>query len=144
MTSHASPEQLSRLIDGDLSLTERAAVLDHLARCPACSELQTRLVDVAAALREADPPRWSVALTTAVLEQATTRRSGDRASLPLAALLAIVSVAALVLLTPIVAISSGIVDIAVALAPIGGAAAVVLIVVALLAPLAAYPLLRWR
>ena len=143
MTSHASSEQLSRLIDGDLSLTERTAVLDHLASCPACAELQTQLVDIAAALRAADPPGWSAALTTAVMDEATSRRR-DRAALPIAALIAVASVAALAFLTPFFTFGRGMLEIAVAVAPIGGAAAIVLIVVALLAPLAAYPLLRWR
>ena len=143
MISHASSEQLSRLIDGDLSLTERTAVLDHLATCPACAELQTQLVDIAASLRAANPPAWSAALTTVVIDEATSRRR-DRASLPIAALIAVASITALAFLTPFFTVGRGLLEIAVAVDPIGGAAAVVLIVVALLAPLAAYPLLRWR
>jgi len=58
VSDHPISEQLSRLIDADLPLTERAAVLDHLATCPTCASSHARLVEAAAALRELPAVAW--------------------------------------------------------------------------------------
>src|SRR5207245_2221067 len=50
MSDHVSSEQLSALIDGELSLTAREAVLGHLRECPTCAASHERLVEVAAVM----------------------------------------------------------------------------------------------
>ena len=65
--SHVAAEQLSRLIDGDLALAERAAVLDHISHCPSCAAEQGRLVEVSAALRSVPAAQWSDEQTAMIL-----------------------------------------------------------------------------
>ena len=65
--SHVTAEQLSRLIDGDLALAERSAVLDHIGHCPVCAGEQARLVEVSAALRSVRAVQWSDEKTSAIL-----------------------------------------------------------------------------
>jgi anti-sigma factor RsiW len=157
--THASSEQLSRLIDGDLGLTERAAVLDHIAHCTACAAAQARVVEVSAALRGVAAVRWSEAQTAALVERLPSgatgapRSAGGRLSVRLAALLvaslALAGAVAFVVRVPVGPLVAGSLWQAFAwLPPIGGTSALgagtALVAISLLAPLLAYPLARWR
>jgi anti-sigma factor RsiW len=157
--THASSEQLSRLIDGDLGLAERAAVLDHINHCPACAAEQARVVEVSAALRGVAAARWSEAQTAALVahlppDAARAPRSAGR-GLPvrlaalLVATLTLAGAVAFVVSVPVGPLVAGSLWQAFAwLPPIGGTSALgagaALVAISLLAPLLAYPLARWR
>jgi anti-sigma factor RsiW len=150
---HLPDEQLSRLLDGDLSLTERGAVLDHVGRCAACAQRQSELVEVAALLRSQPAAAWTADLTARVLEQLPEPvPAGRRTRLPVASLLALLTaviVLGLVIAVPVGLLVSGSVFGALATLPPVGVASpshvlIGLIVVACAAPLFAYPLARWR
>jgi anti-sigma factor RsiW len=154
-----STEQLSRLLDGDLALAERAAVLDHVAHCPSCAAEQARLVEVSAALRAVPAVAWSDEQTIALLarvsvDPAPVRRARRNRRAPriaealvLAATLA--GVVALVVAVPVGPLVADALWRAFSwLPPVGATsapgAATALVVIALVAPLVAYPLARWR
>ncbi len=153
MNEHIPIEQLSRLIDSDLSLTERVAVLAHLVRCPACAERQSRLIDVAAPLRELPPTHWTPAHSDNAIAHAA-RRHETRGAIILtatASLIATATVTALAVLTPLwgtvallVTVAIGLVATVAPLGPDAPHAILALVIAAILAPLLAYPLARWR
>jgi anti-sigma factor RsiW len=112
MSAHPSVEQLSALIDGELSLVAREAVGAHLRECPTCAAQHQELVEVAAALAAVPAEQWTAKMTAELLEraQATPRERAEpvRArdwSLPIAAALAVVGVAAVALASPFPAAS---------------------------------------
>ena len=156
---HASTEQLSRLIDGDLALAERTAVLDHVGHCPRCAAEQARLVEVAAALRGIPAVRWSEAQTAALVARLPSdatrapRSAGRRLPVRLAAMLVaaltLAGAVAFVVSVPVGPLVAGSLWQAFAwLPPIGGTSALgagaALVAISLLAPVIAYPLARWR
>jgi anti-sigma factor RsiW len=100
---HVSEEQLSLLIDGELSLTAREAVIHHLATCPGCAERHDLLVEATAALRLQPELAWTKAATARAIARLHSPPSPrDRAltlSLLLAGAGAIVSMLAVLLLT---------------------------------------------
>ena len=69
MSEHVSDEQLSLLLDGELSLTAREAVSRHLAGCPSCAARHDQLVDVAATLRLHPALTWTEAATDHTLSR---------------------------------------------------------------------------
>lgn len=157
--THASSEQLSRLIDGDLGLAERAAVLDHINHCPGCAAEQARVVEVSAALRGVAAVRWSEAQTAALVEHLPSgatrapRSAGRGLSVRLATLLVatltLAGAVVFVVEVPVGPLVAGSLWQAFAwLPPIGGTSALgagaALVAISLLAPLLAYPLARWR
>jgi len=150
---HLPDEQLSRLLDGDLSLTERGAVLDHVGRCAACAQRQSELVEVAALLRSQPAAAWTADLTARVLEQLPAPPPARRRTrLPVASVLALLGAVialGLVIAVPVGLLVSGSIFGALATLPPVGVASpshvlVGLIVVACAAPVFAYPLARWR
>lgn len=152
LSDHLDRTHLSRLIDGDLSLVSRDAARAHLASCPQCAQRHDELVGVVASLRQLPRAEWTPHQT----ERLTTAMSQRRRSrLPLAgagAAVLIVFVAVLVAALPLIGaafalghvaqtlVSSVAAEPLVAIVP----QLVVLVAVAVLAPLAAYPLARWR
>ena len=151
MTDHPDDPQLSRLIDGDLGLVERSAVRSHLEQCPACAHRHAGLVDAAARFRAAGPLEWSAGLTAATLDriEAVDRRSSVAASwLALAGALAVTALVVSVTLE----VGLSVVHAAFALvgsfgtfaAPSPGGTLLALVVAAVVAALAVYPLARWR
>ena len=107
MSDHPTIEQLSSLIDGQLSNASREAVIGHVRTCPTCAALQDRLIEVAAELQSRPPLTWSRSDTQNVLARiraeqrspARPRRERDWA-LPIAGALALVAVVALLLVAP--------------------------------------------
>ena len=92
MTDHVTDEQLSLLIDGELSLTAREAVGSHLRHCPTCAARHDKLVSAVAALRMTAPLEWCDELTDSVLLRIALR--GKRhVALPIAVLLAALALA---------------------------------------------------
>lgn len=79
--SHLDAEQLSALIDGQLSLTHRHAALAHLEECHACAARHEALIEVAAGLRTIEPVAWTPALSAAVIDGLDTPVQADRAVL---------------------------------------------------------------
>ena len=107
MTPHPTAEQLSALIDGELSLVAREAVGAHLRECPTCAAQQQDLVEVAAAFAALPAERWTIEMTAAVLERAPAQAREPDAplrtqdwSLPIAAALAVLGFAAVALAAP--------------------------------------------
>ncbi len=82
-------EPISAGVDGELDGREAAAVMDHLASCAACRELETTLAGFrrrsALHVAEAVPDR-----TDAILAGVSASRSGNRALLVRAAAVAVV------------------------------------------------------
>jgi hypothetical protein len=151
VSSHLEDVQLSRLIDGDLSLTSREAVMGHLRSCHSCAERHDRLVAVAAALRLEPPLTWTSSDTESVLGRLPQRRHKVRAAVAAvasAAMCAVVIFEVAPVIAATVALVGVVVDLRGALAPPGAAPGLQLVLVvaavAVLAPLAAYPLARWR
>ena len=157
MSAHPSVEQLSALIDGELSLVAHEAVSAHLRECPACAAQHEALVEVAAALTTIPTERWTAELTGEVLQRITVdpgervapARSKDW-SLAVAAALALVGFAAVALAAPlsVTSLFDGLrLNVFAALAegaglPFGGFLAVLILLPAL--GLLAVPLLRER
>ena len=150
MSDHLDDVQLSRLLDGDLSLTSREAVIDHLRTCPGCAARHDRLVAVTAALRMEPAMTWTGSDTEATLNRLPRRRRGKVAAA--GAVSAAMCVLVLVETAPLIAV-----PLALLIAVLGTGRALVdpaigpgveLVVavaaIAMLAPLAAYPLARWR
>jgi len=152
VTTHPDDVQLSRLIDGDLSLATREAVLSHLRRCPACCRRHDELVSVAATMRQRAPLAWTAIETDAVLDRLSRRRHRGRvvvAGLVSLIMCAAVAVEAAPVAAVVLALLGVLVGVTGALTPTGmtaGATQLVAVIaaVAILAPLAAYPLARWR
>lgn len=150
--THATGEQLSRLIDGDLSHVARDSVLAHLHTCPSCAGRHDALVEVAAALRLQPAVVWDELATAAMVARFEPARERNVA-LPIAAALALVGAALVGVWTPIFSAGIGVtVTVLRAFATVVPTAAVVspggtvtaLFAAALLGPLLAYPLARWR
>ncbi|HEV7567337.1 MAG TPA: zf-HC2 domain-containing protein [Microbacteriaceae bacterium] len=157
--THVTTEQLSLLIDGELALTERAAVLDHVEQCPSCAAEQARLVEVSAALRSAPAGRWTKVQTIAVgarlrsssmpPARAVARHRSARVAALLVAALTLAGVAAFIVEWPYGPLIAGALWHAFSwLPPMGTTGAVgaglMLLAISLVAPLVAYPLARWR
>ena len=88
MNGHVSDEQLSLLIDNELSLTARQAVTSHIETCPTCAERHDALVDVAAALRLAPSATWPAERTRTLLAALEEPRSSREPALWIATALA--------------------------------------------------------
>jgi anti-sigma factor RsiW len=69
VTEHVTDEQLSLLLDGELSLTSREAVMHHVAGCPGCAARHDALVELIAALRLQPELAWTRAETARTLER---------------------------------------------------------------------------
>lgn len=78
--SHLSDEQLSMLLDGELSLTGRHAATEHLGGCVSCAGRLDELVEVSAALRLAPAVRWSPEATGRVLARLERPTVRDRST----------------------------------------------------------------
>jgi anti-sigma factor RsiW len=78
--SHLSDEQLSMLLDGELSLTGRHAATEHLGGCVGCAGRLDELVEVSAALRLAPAVRWSPEATGRVLARLERPVAHDRST----------------------------------------------------------------
>ena len=151
MSDHLDDVQLSRLIDGNLSLTAREAAVRHLRCCPGCAGRHDSLVAVAASLRMQPPVEWTPADTAAVLGHLPDRRH-NRFKVALAGIgsllmCGVVLFEAAPLLLTCLALAGVMLEAAAAVLPAGGSGTQLLMVVtaiAVLAPLAAYPLARWR
>jgi anti-sigma factor RsiW len=150
--THATDEQLSRLIDGELSLVARDSVLAHVHSCPSCANRHESLVEVAAALRLQPALAWDEPATAATVARLDRNRERNF-SLPVAAALALVGAALVGVWTPIFSAGLGVTTTTLrAFATVVPSAAVFspggtvtsLFLVALLGPLLAYPLARWR
>lgn len=152
MSDHLDRTQLSRLIDGDLSLVSRDAARAHLASCPQCAQRHDELVGVVASLRQLPRAEWTPRRTERVMSGMIQPR---RSRLPLAAAgVAVLVVCVAVMFTALPVIHAAFALGHVAQVLVGSMAAeplvgvipqlVVLLAVAVLAPLAAYPLARWR
>lgn len=151
MSSHLDDGQLSRLLDGDLSLTSREAAIDHLRSCPGCAARHDRLVAVTASLRMEPPATWTTSDTEAAVRRLPRRRR--RAKVAFAAAVSTAMCALVVAETaPLIAaplalmvavLGFGHKLVSTAVGP-GAELLAALVAVAMLAPLAAYPLARWR
>jgi anti-sigma factor RsiW len=155
VSHHPTAEQLSRLIDADLPLTERAAVLDHLATCPLCAASHARLVEAAAALRELPAVAWrpelaaGIAVRAAEPRRAPTRRRRTPFGVAAIAAVAVALVLAVIAALPVALLGARVVAACVgAVAPLGagspGRLLLTLVGTVLVAPVLIYPLARWR
>jgi anti-sigma factor RsiW len=152
VSDHVDSGQLSRLIDGDLSLTSREAVMAHLRDCARCAQRHDELIAVAASLRLLPPVEWSTMDTDRVVGGLEKGRRRWRIPVSLAACVAVclAAVMAATSLTGLgLALGHVIVAVVVAVSPAPTLASSpqlvwVIMAVAILAPLAAYPLARWR
>lgn len=150
--SHLSDEQLSMLVDGELSLGAREAASRHLRECVGCSERLDELVEVVAELRLAPAVVWDAGATARVmagLDEHTARQW----SAPIATSLAVAGAVLLALELPLITAAAGV--LAGALSVVGAflpsgmavSGAVVvggLVAVALIGPLLAVRLARAR
>lgn len=158
MSDHPTVEQLSSLIDGELSIASREAVIGHVRACPTCAALHDRLIEVAAELRSRPAHTWTEHNTVRVLAQITTldrgpaRRTRERDwALPIAGALVLIALIALALTAPglpSAGVTSSGFDALSALAPGAGLVpsghfVLALAVVAAMG-LAAFPLIRRR
>ena len=102
MSDHVSAEQLSLLIDGELSIASREAVVTHIRSCLRCAAEHDRLVELTATLRLHRPLEWSPAKTAATVQRLSEAARSSRRwrvhdwSLPLAAVWAAAGVFALI------------------------------------------------
>ena len=151
MSDHLDDVQLSRLLDGDLSLTSREAVIDHLRTCPGCAARHDRLVAVTAALRMEPAMTWTGSDTEATLNRLPRRRRRGKvaaAGAVSAAMCVLVLVETAPLITVPLALLIAVLGTGLALVDTAVGPGVELVVavaaIAMLAPLAAYPLARWR
>lgn len=151
MSDHLDDVQLSRLLDGDLSLTSREAVIDHLRTCPGCAARHDRLVAVTAALRMEPAMTWTGSDTGATLNRLPRRRRRGKVAAA-GAVSAAMCVLVLVETAPLIAVplalliavlGTGLALVDTAVGP-GVELVVAVAAIAMLAPLAAYPLARWR
>ncbi len=143
--SHASHLQLSALIDNELSLTEREAVLRHLESCPRCAEEHAGIVEVAATLRMLSPPFLDFNVASLA-----PRRRRDAPLLAAAAVFAATGIALVAAFTPVIAfvaaISRMLSPLVALIAPGSPGATPIAGLAVLLAIgswLVAYPLARW-
>lgn len=83
MTEHLTEEQLSSLIDGELSLAARETASAHLRGCPRCAGRHDALVEAVSALRLEQPLPWQERDTRRVLAR-ITRTQRRELALPLA------------------------------------------------------------
>jgi len=97
--SHLSDDQLSLLVDGELSLGAREAAGRHLRDCVGCAERLDVLVDVVAELRLAPALRWDAQATTRVLANLEQPRAREW-STTIAAAVAVIGAVALALELP--------------------------------------------
>lgn len=150
--SHLSDQQLSMLIDGELSLGSREAAGRHMRDCPRCAERLDDLVEVAAELRLAPALGWEARATERVMVQLDERKRREW-STPIAAALAVGGVFLLALELPAIGAATSLlaamVSVLAAFLPTGvglpGAMGIgALMVVAVLGPLVAMPLARPR
>jgi anti-sigma factor RsiW len=151
MSDHLDDVQLSRLLDGDLSLTSREAAIDHLRTCPACAARHDRLVAVTAALRMEPAVTWTASDTEAAMRRIPRRRRQARVAVAATvstAMCALVVIETAPLIAAPLALMVALLGTGRALVStaVGPGVELVLVVaaVAMLAPLAAYPLARWR
>jgi anti-sigma factor RsiW len=151
VSDHLDDVQLSRLLDGDLSLTSREAVIDHLRTCPGCAARHDRLVAVTAALRMEPAMTWTGSDTDATLNRLPRRRRRGKVAAA-GAVSAAMCVLVLVETAPLIAVplalliavlGTGLALVDTAVGP-GVELVVAVAAIAMLAPLAAYPLARWR
>lgn len=98
MSDHPTIEQLSSLIDGQLSITSRGAVIAHVRGCTTCAGRQDELIEVAAGLQSRSPFTWTESDTERVLARIrAVQASPEKASrkldwtLPIASALALVA-----------------------------------------------------
>jgi anti-sigma factor RsiW len=107
MTEHPTIEQLSALIDGELSLASREAVIGHIRGCPACAGRQDQLIEIAAALRGRPALSWTAIETESVLAQIASEpalrpplsKKRDW-TLPIAGVPALVAIVAMLIVAP--------------------------------------------
>ena len=78
MSEHVSDEQLSLLIDGELSLAAREAVIAHVRACPACAAHHDTLIDLTAVMRLQPAFHWSAAQTESTIQRVRTRPAKRR------------------------------------------------------------------
>lgn len=107
MTGHVGDDQLSLLLDGGLSLAAREAVVAHIRSCPACADRHDRLVEPTATIRLAGRLDWTEQHTRTTLarlqagprgrDRIRDRLRGRDWSLPVAAILAVAGIGALLL-----------------------------------------------
>lgn len=151
MSGHLDDVQLSRMIDGDLSLTSREAVMAHLRSCHSCAERLERLIAVTAVLRLEPPLTWTDSDTESVMGRLPQRRHRARAAVAAIASAAMCAVVVFEV-APVIAATVALVGVLVGLrsslappvATPGLQPLLVVAAVAVIAPLAAYPLARWR
>ena len=155
MISHLDDQRLSRLLDGDLSLAERAAAINHLSTCSACAARQSELVEVAATLRSHQGLEWTPGHTADVLARLSeenvraVRRPSPSVVLAICIFAALLVLAAL-RTAPIGAqLGSGMLETVTLLPPLrfaagGDALVFALLAVVVVAPALVYPLARWR
>jgi anti-sigma factor RsiW len=150
MSAHLDDVKLSRLIDGDLSLASREAAIDHLRRCPACAERHDRIVAVSAALRLEPAAAWTPRDTELVVRRLPEHRGRGRVALAAtvsAAMCGLVFFETAPLVAAPLALSLTLLGTGRALVTTVGPGVELVVAVAaiaMLAPLAAYPLARWR
>jgi anti-sigma factor RsiW len=153
VSDHLIDEVLSRLIDGDLSLTGREAALSHLRECSSCAQRHEQLVSVVAVLRQEEPSVWRSADAARVIERVSgeARGSRPRVAAVLGGTVALVTCLVFVVVfvaVPVAAFSiTGRVADRVVPAMLPATASSVLLAMlalAVVAPLVAYPLARWR
>lgn len=150
--SHLSNEQLSRLIDGELSLGARDTAQRHLRDCAHCQEQLDAFVDIAAELRLTPAVTWDAGATARLLTQLDHRRPREW-STPIAVAIAVLGALLLALELPAISSLTGmltsITSVLTAFLPTGvglpsAPALAILLVVAILGPLLAMPLSRRR
>ena len=150
MNEHVTGEQLSMLIDGELSLVAERAVRTHLFGCPQCASLHDRLIEVTAGLRPLPALSWSGHSSRAVMERIEPRPRHALAFV-LAGVLLVAALLA-VLSSPLVEagalVGQSVLSSFASLAPGSAVTAthvlLVLVVVALLFPVISIRLARWR
>jgi anti-sigma factor RsiW len=159
VSDHVSGEQLSLLIDGQLSLASRDAVFTHLRSCPRCAARHDHLIELTASLRLHGRLEWSPEQTAATLQRLRAPVASNRRlrphrlllrrdwSLPIAALLACGGIAAMALASSIGATVVAAPAAAVSILPGGSLVSghlLVALVAAVLVGLLALPLSRSR
>lgn len=150
--SHLTDEQLSLLIDGELSVGAREATTGHLRDCARCSTRLDGLVEVAAELRLSPSLQWAPELTAQVMRQLGAPAAG-RVSTFVAAACAAVGAVLLALELPVIVGVAGVLGAGLAVAAaflpsgvgVSGSVGVAgLLAIALVAPALAVRLARPR